>query len=238
MGNFGRYDIFWVNLVMTVIGFAMSTMFIVFVCTRLICARIHLNASRRSLLIASRSDLSLLERGFHGLEPTSVENFPTKKYSDGCFAAAENSQCTVCLSEYQGEDVLRILPYCGHFFHATCIDLWLQQHSTCPVCRISLRKSSERKRVMQPLFSAVVQSNFGVESIPTHPFHCMMANDNELSSRNLDMHGVNPVQEDHFAPEGGGTVGTENATNISHGDQSMKDTGKKHLDSTSIIPLS
>lgn len=47
-----------VNLVMTVIGFTVSTLFIVFVCTRLVCARIHLNASRRSFSIASRSDLS------------------------------------------------------------------------------------------------------------------------------------------------------------------------------------
>uniref|UniRef100_A0A2N9HYA8 Uncharacterized protein n=1 Tax=Fagus sylvatica TaxID=28930 RepID=A0A2N9HYA8_FAGSY len=47
------------NLVMTVIGFAVSTMFIVFVCTRLVCARIHFNASRRSFPIASRSDLTL-----------------------------------------------------------------------------------------------------------------------------------------------------------------------------------
>lgn len=49
-----------VNLVMTVIGFAVSTMFIVFVCTRLVCARIQLNASRRSFPVASRSDLSIV----------------------------------------------------------------------------------------------------------------------------------------------------------------------------------
>lgn len=49
-----------INLVMTVIGFAVSTMFIVFVCTRLICARIQLNASRRSFHMSSRSDLSIV----------------------------------------------------------------------------------------------------------------------------------------------------------------------------------
>ncbi|PKH67485.1 hypothetical protein CRG98_050158, partial [Punica granatum] len=49
-----------INLVMTVIGFAVSTMFIVFVCTRLICARIQLSASRRSFPLASRSDLSIV----------------------------------------------------------------------------------------------------------------------------------------------------------------------------------
>lgn len=80
------------NLVMTVIGFAVSIMFIVFVCTRLICARIHLNSSRRSFPIASRSDLSLLERGLHGVESVVVANFPTKKFSDEYFAAVEDTQ--------------------------------------------------------------------------------------------------------------------------------------------------
>jgi hypothetical protein len=49
-----------INLVMTVIGFGVSTMFIVFVCTRLLCARIQMNASRRAFPIASRSNLSLV----------------------------------------------------------------------------------------------------------------------------------------------------------------------------------
>ncbi|KAH0714317.1 hypothetical protein KY284_007222 [Solanum tuberosum] len=79
------------NLVMTVIGFAVSTMFIVFVCTRLICARIQLNARRRSFAYASRSDLSILERGLHGLEPLVVANFPTKKYGDVFFTSAEDA---------------------------------------------------------------------------------------------------------------------------------------------------
>ncbi|KAK8509468.1 hypothetical protein V6N13_061901 [Hibiscus sabdariffa] len=149
-----------INLVMTVIGFTMSIMFIVFVCTRLICARIQLIASRRSFPVASRSDLSMLERGLHGLEPVVVANFPTKKYSDACFSASEDAQCIVCLSEYHANDILRILPYCGHFFHVTCIDTWLQQHSTCPVCRLSLRESPE-KRLMQPLFSSAVRYHFG-----------------------------------------------------------------------------
>lgn len=49
-----------INLVMTVIGFAVSTMFIVFVCTRLICARIQLRNSRRSFPLGSRSNFSIV----------------------------------------------------------------------------------------------------------------------------------------------------------------------------------
>ncbi|KAE8722735.1 Detected protein of confused Function [Hibiscus syriacus] len=70
----------------------MSIMFIVFVCTRLICARIQLIDSQRSFPVASRSCPSTLERGLHRLEPVFVANFPTKKYSDACFSTSEDAQ--------------------------------------------------------------------------------------------------------------------------------------------------
>ncbi|KAF8395352.1 hypothetical protein HHK36_019298 [Tetracentron sinense] len=189
-----------INLVMTVIGFAVSTMFIVFVCTRLVCARIQLHVSRRSFPTASRSDLSLLGRGLHGLEPVVVATFPTKKYSDEFFSSREDAQCTVCLAEYQEKDILRILPYCGHSFHVTCIDIWFQQHSTCPVCRISLRESPERKRVMQSLFSSAVRSRDGMDSLDSHSYYCSYAG-HGYSSRAPDNRRMEPIQEDQFTSE-------------------------------------
>ncbi|XP_021890637.1 RING-H2 finger protein ATL80-like [Carica papaya] len=221
-----------INVVMTVIGFAVSTMFIVFVCTRLVCARIHLNASRRSFPIASRSDLSLLERGLHGLEPVVVANFPTKKYSDEFFSAVEDAQCSVCLSEYHSEDILRILPYCGHSFHVACIDIWLQQHSTCPVCRISLREFPDRKHVMQPLFSSAIRSQYGNESFDTHSYNYLMS-EHGLSSRTHDSHGMDPIQEDRCTSqddeqEAGGAVSPVSDSNLT-----TKTVGSKHVESPS-----
>ncbi|XP_031115548.1 RING-H2 finger protein ATL74-like [Ipomoea triloba] len=157
-----------INVVMTVIGFVLSAMFIVFVCTRLICARILLHSTRRrSVAIASRSDLSILERGLNGLKPLDISSFPTKKFGDAFFTSKEDAQCTVCLADYDSEDTLRILPLCAHYFHVSCIDIWLQQHSTCPVCRISLLlQGTDKKRVsMQPMFSSAVRSQCGVLSM-------------------------------------------------------------------------
>ncbi|GAV83768.1 zf-RING_2 domain-containing protein [Cephalotus follicularis] len=220
-----------INLVMTVIGFAVSTMFIVFVCTRLICARIQLNASRRSFPVASRSDLSLLERGYFGLEPVLIANFPTTKYHDEFFTAAEDAQCTVCLAEYHGEDVLRILPYCGHSFHMACIDVWLQQHYTCPVCRISLRELPENKHSMQPLFSSAIRSHYGMESFETHSYNCLLTC-HGLPSRNRDNHVMDPIQEDQFASEGDRADAGNNIPSA-NGNQIMKDSGIKHVESPS-----
>lgn len=219
------------NLVMTVIGFAVSIMFIVFVCTRLICARIHLNSSRRSFPIASRSDLSLLERGLHGVESVVVANFPTKKFSDEYFAAVEDTQCTVCLAEYHGEDTLRILPYCGHSFHATCIDIWLHQHSTCPVCRVSLRELPERKRLMQPLFSSAIRSHYGTESFDIPSYNYLAGRG--FSSRTVGNHGMDSVPEDHCAsdddiPDSGGNI-----SSTTEGNQMTKDSVNKHVESPS-----
>ncbi|PON85117.1 43kDa postsynaptic protein [Trema orientale] len=218
-----------INLVMTVIGFAVSTLFIVFVCTRLICARIHHNASRRSFPIASRSDLSILERGLHGLEPVVVASFPTKKYSDAFFSSSEDAQCTACLEEYHDDDVLRILPYCGHSFHVTCIDIWLQQHSTCPICRTSLRECPDRKRLMQPLFSSAIRSRYGTESIDSHSCQYILTNDGSRSHENC---GMNSIQPDHLTTKGNPAEAGENVS-ISEGNLSPKDLANKHVESPS-----
>ncbi|CAA3019003.1 RING-H2 finger ATL38-like [Olea europaea subsp. europaea] len=183
-----------INLVMTVIGFAMSTLFIVFVCTRLIWARIQLNASRRALTTGSRSDLNILERGLNGLEPLVVANFPIKKYKDLCWSSKENTQCTVCLAEYNEEDKLRILPNCGHSFHASCIDIWLHKQSTCPVCRISLNELPERKRFMQPMFSSAIRPQYSMQSINVRYCQCL-SNCHRHSPRSLDNQMSGPTQE-------------------------------------------
>lgn len=193
-----------INLVMTVIGFAVSAMFIVFVCTRLIYARIQLSASRRSFPSASRSDFSILERGIHGLEPGVVASFPTKKFGDQCFSSEQETQCTVCLAEYQEKDVLRILPYCGHAFHVMCIDIWFKQHSTCPVCRISLRDSPDRKRAMQPVYSATLRSFYHPEILESDPCHFQHAG-HGYSSRASENQRMDSTRADNFISEPSGT---------------------------------
>lgn len=68
-------------------------------------------------------------------------------------------RCTICLADYQEKDVLRTFPYCGHSFHATCIDIWLKQNFTCPICRISLRDSSDRKRAFLLSFHSTADNH-------------------------------------------------------------------------------
>ncbi|MQM20387.1 hypothetical protein Taro_053405 [Colocasia esculenta] len=42
--------------------------------------------------------------------------------------------CPICLTEFVEGDEIRVLLWCGHGFHAACIDLWLGSHSSYPSC--------------------------------------------------------------------------------------------------------
>ncbi|KMZ63087.1 putative Ring finger protein [Zostera marina] len=46
--------------------------------------------------------------------------------------------CAVCLSKFEPQDQLRLLPACRHVFHSTCIDTWIKSTPSCPLCRSSI----------------------------------------------------------------------------------------------------
>lgn len=47
----------------------------------------------------------------------------------------EGTECSVCLSEFEDGESVRLLPKCSHAFHLACIDTWLRSHKNCPLCR-------------------------------------------------------------------------------------------------------
>lgn len=51
--------------------------------------------------------------------------------------ACDSPSCSICLCDYQPDELLRELPCAvsNHFFHAACIDEWLVQKLSCPICR-------------------------------------------------------------------------------------------------------
>ncbi|CAI8607319.1 unnamed protein product [Vicia faba] len=137
------------NLVSTIIGFGMSATFIVFVCSRIICGRFRERrvGSRTIFQIDSIPDIEQPEMIGNEPEPAFVSAIPTLNFTQEAFNTIQCTQCVICLGEYKEKEVLRIIPYCGHTFHLSCIDIWLRKQSTCPVCRLTLHNVCEEKHV-------------------------------------------------------------------------------------------
>ncbi|XP_010416391.1 PREDICTED: putative RING-H2 finger protein ATL12 [Camelina sativa] len=71
---------------------------------------------------------------FSGLDKTAIESLPFFRFS-ALKGLKQGLECSVCLSKFEDVEILRLLPKCKHAFHIGCIDEWLEQHATCPLCR-------------------------------------------------------------------------------------------------------
>ncbi|KAH0453209.1 hypothetical protein IEQ34_017533 [Dendrobium chrysotoxum] len=74
-----------------------------------------------------------------GLDEATLKSWAKVTYAEAKRRdpRAGDAGCSVCLADYADEELLRLLPECGHLFHVRCVDPWLRHHPTCPVCRSS-----------------------------------------------------------------------------------------------------
>jgi hypothetical protein len=79
----------------------------------------------QKVLKASLSASEILRLG-----GTYKQAAPTSGHSD--------EECSICLAAFQTGDSLRRLPNCAHTFHRSCIDLWLLQSASCPLCKMEI----------------------------------------------------------------------------------------------------
>lgn len=76
-----------------------------------------------------------------GLQPSVISAITIVKYKRGD-GLIEGTDCSVCLSEFQEDETLRLLPKCNHAFHIPCIDTWLRSHTNCPMCRAGIMNNA------------------------------------------------------------------------------------------------
>lgn len=47
-------------------------------------------------------------------------------------------QCTICLSDFEKGERVRVVPSCKHTFHEACLTEWLQKRFRCPNCNLEI----------------------------------------------------------------------------------------------------
>ncbi|CAL0304596.1 unnamed protein product [Lupinus luteus] len=128
-------------LIVAVIGILASTFILVTYYT--IISRFCKNSYRTNNDIehhgdgVSNNELFQVSSSSSGLDETLIKSITVCKYKKDS-VLVDGSDCSVCLSEFQENESLRLLPKCNHAFHIPCIDPWLKSHSSCPLCRSNI----------------------------------------------------------------------------------------------------
>merc|ERR1712138_235968 len=64
-----------------------------------------------------------------------LPHLPHYTYSEVKGKKADNDEgCVICMNNYHPQNIVTELP-CNHYFHQHCINIWLENHNTCPMCR-------------------------------------------------------------------------------------------------------
>ncbi|RAK95059.1 putative RING finger domain protein [Aspergillus ibericus CBS 121593] len=75
---------------------------------------------------------------------TAIQSLPKKKVDAEMLGSEGRAECSICMDTVDLGTEVTILP-CKHWFHYHCIELWLNQHNTCPHCRRSIDASQHEE---------------------------------------------------------------------------------------------
>lgn len=78
-----------------------------------------------------------LSRELTSAAQKALSKIPTRNIKNSDKEVSEAECCAVCIEPYKASDVVRLLP-CRHEFHKVCVDPWLLEHRTCPMCKMDI----------------------------------------------------------------------------------------------------
>ncbi|XP_018023766.1 uncharacterized protein LOC108679618 [Hyalella azteca] len=89
------------------------------------------------------------------------------RHGSGTDKSGGADMCVVCLEEYRPLQELRVLP-CRHEFHRSCVDPWLLQHRTCPLCNYNIVDCCY-ENTPAPTSTTVAPESDPISSPPLYP---------------------------------------------------------------------
>ncbi|CAN6337897.1 unnamed protein product [Urochloa humidicola] len=91
-----------------------------------------------------------VERAITALPVFVVHRSSSDGAGSSAEAAAAAAECAICIAEFSDGEEGRLLPRCGHRFHARCVDAWFRFHTTCPLCRATVLAGADDAAAPRP----------------------------------------------------------------------------------------
>ncbi|XP_059372816.1 RING finger protein 148 [Carassius carassius] len=84
---------------------------------------------------------------------------------------SEDVSCVVCTESFRHNEKVTVLP-CRHFYHKKCIEPWLLEHPTCPMCKFHILKYKIDEEIdVPPTSSSPSSDTFHLSVIRTEQLH-------------------------------------------------------------------
>ncbi|XP_074963172.1 E3 ubiquitin-protein ligase RNF128 isoform X1 [Phalacrocorax aristotelis] len=120
-----QYSIFFISVSFFIVTAATMGYFIFYSARRL---RITRAQSKNQRQLKARAKKAIEQLQLRTLKQGDKETGP------------DGDSCVVCIEPYKPNEVVRVLT-CNHLFHKNCIDPWLLEHRTCPMCKCNILKA-------------------------------------------------------------------------------------------------
>ncbi|XP_066516625.1 E3 ubiquitin-protein ligase RNF128a isoform X2 [Hoplias malabaricus] len=122
----GHYSIFLISISFIIIAAAAASYFTYYTARRLYRARVQDRMQKRMKAKAKAAISRLQTR--------------TLAHGDQECVGSDDDSCAVCIEVYKPGDIVSVLT-CSHYFHKVCIEPWLLEHRTCPMCKCDVLKA-------------------------------------------------------------------------------------------------
>jgi E3 ubiquitin-protein ligase RNF115/126 len=74
---------------------------------------------------------------------SAIQSLPKRKVDKEMLGNDAKAECSICMDAVALGTEVAVLP-CKHWFHFSCIEMWLNQHNTCPHCRRGINGAPEQ----------------------------------------------------------------------------------------------
>ncbi|XP_064481431.1 RING finger protein 150-like [Ornithodoros turicata] len=127
----------------------------------------------------------LLARRLCSAAKKALDKIPVKTLKSGDKEAeGELECCAVCIEPFRLGEVVRLLP-CKHIFHKSCVDPWLLEQRSCPMCKMDILKHYGL------VYTGSQESVLNMEDVLHHqhrPIHHPLHGDAEVEIIHVPLH--------------------------------------------------